>query len=507
MAKKRNGDPPIDEWDESLNSESSGNKQDPFYAPLGTEQQDDDDWGFSTETQTHPARRRPSKERKGQSAGSSSGLISKIVSIAAAVILLVGAAAVIGTNSAASTWLRNLFATPVPTTSAEITIPDTTQDQTPVFTPAKTADPTPQLTTEPTPEPTPEQTAEPTPEQTPEPSPEPTSAFAENVWYGQELRYYYQQLTPHEKQVFEQLYNGLLGFEKNISISPCSEDEFNRVWFVIYSDTPELFHFNGGGKMWGYGQITEYEAEYRIDQATYQATSAHIYQIVDELRTGLPALAGDYEKEKAVHYWLTDHCEYLAAGDDSTALADACLYYGRSQCSGYAKANSLLLRMMGINCLDVTSDTHEWNIVRINSRWYQCDATWDDLDYPWKTGGNRVANWFNVPDRLVNDPDHKIDVQPGFVVPACDSLQDNYCYREGIYVQGGQANPAGYIADSLEKTKKAGKYSVSILVDDVNACKDWDHIQNKLWDQYGVYDWVLYPPQDTQTVFAVYNPQ
>ena len=65
-----------------------------------------------------------------------------------------------------------------------------------------------------------------------------------------------KKVDSRKKQVFEQLYNGIARCEKKISISPCSRSEIDRVFFVLYSDCPELFHFNGGGTMWGGDQIT-----------------------------------------------------------------------------------------------------------------------------------------------------------------------------------------------------------------------------------------------------------
>ena len=493
MAKKHDDNLPIDDWDDSASPGKEKKAADPYYGPLGVSSQSGDDWGPEPAPVQKPERKQE-KKTNGRSETASAGFPARrILVIAAAVILLVGGIVLAtgkkpgGTGLPGGTVISTAPATSVP---PAVTPVPTTPTPRPVT-------PTPSLTPSPTPKPTP----------TPTPTPAPVSLLENNEWYGPELRYYYQQLTSHEKQVFEQLYNGIARCEKKISISPCSRSEIDRVFFVLYSDCPELFHFNGGGTMWGGDQITEYDPEYRIDLAAYQSTCASIHQVIDRLKAGLPNPAGDFEKERAAHDWMVDNCEYLAAGDDSTAYADACLYYGRSQCSGYGKAMSLLMRSMGVNCLEVVSNTHEWNIIRVNSRWYQCDVTWDDLGYPWKQGGNRPGNWFNIPDRLANGSDHRQKSQPGFTVPSCDSLQDNYSYREGIYVQAGKSDPAKYIADSLRAAQAKGKYSVSILVDDAGICANWDRIQQQLWNNQKLYDWSLYPPQDTQTVFAVYEPK
>ena len=496
MAKKKNDPWPIDEWDESLDSGKQKQAPDPFYGPLGSARQnDDEDWDspISTElTGRQRGKRTKSIPPKSVAAILSAGVVIILLAVGIPLVNKDGHEGQGGTSAA--------------TISSSTLCPTSTETEIETHTPTYAPSPTPTHTPTQAPSPTPTKTSTPSPTE----EPAPVSALTDNDWYGPEMRYYYQQLTDHEKQVFEDLYNGLMNYETKISISPCTDEEFQHVSYVLFSDSPELFHYTGGGTMWGLTKYTEYEPNYRIDQATYRTTCAHIHKVIEEIKAGLPDLAGDYEIEKAVHYWLIDHCEYLhTREDDSTALADACLYYGRSQCSGYARANALLLRSMGVHCLEVTSSTHEWNIVKINSRWYQCDATWDDGDgsYPWKQGGNRYAGWFNVPDKLVNDFDHQQDHSSGFSVPSCNSLQDNYAYREGIYVQAGKDDPAKYIADSLKAAAAAGKYTVNVLIDDPKVTANWEQVQDRIWHKYNTYDWVFFPPQDTQTAYMVYEPR
>lgn len=47
-------------------------------------------------------------------------------------------------------------------------------------------------------------------------------------------------------------------------------------------------------------------------------------------------------------------------------------------CAGYSQAMQLLCNAAGIDCAVVTSEEHEWNIVRLNGTWYYVDCTWDD---------------------------------------------------------------------------------------------------------------------------------
>ena len=467
--KKKSGDNwSIDEWDESLDVGKTKKASDPFYGPLDiSSYKEDDNWCVSagnSDSANQSANISSQKHGNGsKKISASSAKRLSIILFSAAVLLLVG-----GIN-----LLNNRDPGNPGDQSGDIPL------SVPVSTPA-----TPEL-----------ETIEPA-------TPEPVSLLADNEWYGPELRYYYQQLSPHEQQVFEQLYNGIANCEKKIPISSTSTEEFDRIMVALQLDCPEFFHINGG-TIWSSQFITDYEPVYRIDQAAYRSTCAQIHQVIDQIKAELPAVAGDYEKAKTAHYWMIDNCEYLSAGDDSTAEADACLIYGRSQCSGYAAAQTLIMRTMGVNCLVVVSETHEWNIIRINSRWYQNDATWDDGDYQWFPNGNRYAGWFNVPDKLVIDTDHRQKSQQGFTTPACNSIQDNYSYREGIYVQKGTSNPARYIADSLRKAQAAGKYSVNILIDDKDICTKWDDVLDSIYCENYLYDWAFYPPGNTQTAYAI----
>ena len=486
MAKKREDNWSVDEWDESLETGKINKAPDPFYGPLtSTPQAQDDDWGLSTGTDSV---KKQTKSQVTHTAGRPSKRLVIVLSFAAAMVLMAGGIYLLtGKKPDESGKISGLATTSTITQKPETPVPDTPDPSTPKPVTPEPVTPEP-VTTKPT-------------------TPEPVSSLSDNEWYGTEFRYYYQQLTSHEQEVFEQIYDGIVNHKKKISISPCSQQEFDHVFTVLIMDCPEFFHIEGGTH-WGYTQrITDYEPDYRIDQAAYLSTCAQIHQVIDQIKAELPAVAGDYEKTKAVHYWMIDHCEYLAAGDDSTAYADACLLYGRSQCSGYAAAQSLLLRALGVNCLKVYSETHAWNIVRINSRWYQNDATWDDLDYPWEKDGNRYAAWFNIPDKLVKDINHQQKTQPGFTVPVCNSLQDNYSYREGIYIQAGTSDTAGYIANSLKKAHAAGKHSVDILIDDPSICARWDTVLDQIYNKNNLYDWVFYPPGDTQTAYAIYSPK
>ena len=336
---------------------------------------------------------------------------------------------------------------------------------------------------------------------TPTPTPKPASVLDQNEWYGKELRVRYNHLTEHEKELYEQVYDGLMHFSHTIRTSSFTAAEMEHVTHALYVDTPELFQWEGG---YSYS-FSAVMPEYRMTQAEYRSICDHIHGVIRNLQREIPAGAGEYEKEVIINAYLVDHCKYLCAGDSSSAYADASLYKGRSQCSGYSRGLILLLRAFGIECMSQQSSTHEWDLVRINGRWYHVDSTWNDLEQEDQRIGNRYFCWLNVPDRLVKDADHIRLEDDGFPYPACTSIEDNYAVREGIYIAPGTSNPAKVLHDQAEKARLAGKNGVIVLVDDPSIVNNWNSVWNSFYHDQNGYGWLIYPPMDTQTVFLCWD--
>ena len=53
------------------------------------------------------------------------------------------------------------------------------------------------------------------------------------------------------------------------------------------------------------------------------------------------------------------------------------LIKGSSVCAGYALILTETLEYVGIKCKYVGNDTHAWNLVQLNNKWYCTDLTWD----------------------------------------------------------------------------------------------------------------------------------
>ncbi len=103
-------------------------------------------------------------------------------------------------------------------------------------------------------------------------------------------------------------------------------------------------------------------------------------------------------KARVLHDWLINHCDYEDENSgesiddlENHVSSSVFLSYGlnirgngigETVCAGYAKAYRMLLETAGIEsyCVgdEIPDGPHQWNIVKVEGKYYQCDVTWDD---------------------------------------------------------------------------------------------------------------------------------
>lgn len=89
------------------------------------------------------------------------------------------------------------------------------------------------------------------------------------------------------------------------------------------------------------------------------------------------------EKIKAVHDYIILNTKYdmdkvnnESHYHSNTAYGN--LIQGFGICSGYSDAMAIFLTIFEVPNFKVSSDTHVWNALYLNDKWYHLDATWDD---------------------------------------------------------------------------------------------------------------------------------
>lgn len=147
-------------------------------------------------------------------------------------------------------------------------------------------------------------------------------------------------------------------------------------------------------------------------------TAQKLHKKVQKIRkTEIKPSMSDYKKELAFYKYLLDTCIYnhhhvkncqcstkkgeIEVPTDPSHTAYGALIDGNPVCSGYARALHLLLTCEGINAKIIAGhgegQDHCWNLVELDGKWYQLDATWDDNDIAKKSS----YYYFNITDDMM----------------------------------------------------------------------------------------------------------
>ncbi len=243
--------------------------------------------------------------------------------------------------------------------------------------------------------------------------------------------YYYNQLDENAKIIYSALENNKenmrsgtykidFGTQFN-SLLKQSDGEaklnvaFQSAWNAFTYDYPEIFYIDITKlilttKTTSIGSFSTHRVELANEEnSTYYAEgisskSDLIYKeeyakkIRDKIVNNLKGYS-NYEQIKYVHNWLIDNLEY----DTTYKQTDIHNVYGalvnrKVVCEGYARAFKYILDGLSIENILVSgtatnsnnsTESHAWNYVKLDGKWYAIDVTWDD---PIIKGGGRLTD-------------------------------------------------------------------------------------------------------------------
>ncbi len=233
------------------------------------------------------------------------------------------------------------------------------------------------------------------------------------------------------KDALENIESSIDISEYNIDVS--NTDPIMDAWYQVAFDNPLLID---AGKRMTYSSDGILEFTYTFSQDEILAMRKKLNGKVDEIISVIikPGMS-EYQKELAIHDYIIRNATYDRDNYYSDTIPEldytayGILVDGVGVCEGYAKAMSLLSSKAGIESILVTgkaisdeqtrsTESHAWNIVKIDGHYYQVDATWDDNDY----GNNVYYDYFNITDSQIAK-DHTWDTSK---YPKCTSTEQSY---------------------------------------------------------------------------------
>lgn len=259
---------------------------------------------------------------------------------------------------------------------------------------------------------------------------------------------YAYSMLPEEKQVlYLEIRDALMQFEEDVKLSCNDKEEISHAFQCVLNDHPEIFYVEG----YTYTEYTlgdilkkiTFTGTYRYSQEEIAKKQEQIDSYVNQCLAGMPSGADDYTKVKYIYEYLIHHTEYDADAEDNQNICSVFIE-GRSVCQGYAKATQYLLNRADIFSTLVLGrviggEGHAWNIVQIEGKYYYVDTTWGDASYQ-AVGGTSGHPGEKIPTinydylcvstqqmNLTHTLDNVVEL------PECDSMEDNYYVREGLY--------------------------------------------------------------------------
>ena len=237
------------------------------------------------------------------------------------------------------------------------------------------------------------------------------SAAYRAVWDSYSTNYYYNLLSKDQKDLWDKLdamcYAYLTGTEtltrkdryidrktgnmfdyyytKSVAYAPSmsSTMAYNTA-FLFYLSNPQYYFLQAiidAGYGFAYLTVNQSFA----NGVSRQRATKGIQSIINDWVAQIQQEETDWDKEKRIHDMI---CEKVVYDDNymssspnpynQTVYSVFCT--DSTVCAGYSQAMQLLCNAVGIDCGVVTSEEHEWNVVRLNGTWYYVDITWDDQD-------------------------------------------------------------------------------------------------------------------------------
>ena len=296
-------------------------------------------------------------------------------------------------------------------------------------------------------------------------------------------KYYYDRLSADEQLWYREMYAVMSAMKTEMKLSKEANETvgaegLDKIFNCVMNDNPGLFYVEGYTyTLYTYGEELDkvaFTGTYSMTREEKEERQVQIDSAVQACLSGIDANASQYEKAKYVYEYVIYGTEYKLDAADNQNICSVFLN-GESVCQGYAKTVQYLLNELGMEATLVVgsvhnTESHAWNLIRVDGEYYYLDATWGDASYQVQGSGAAVSalpsisyDYLCVPYRemaLTHTIESPVDM------PECTSMAANYYVMEGAYFYNYDE---AALKSFFEKGYAQGRYFVTFRCADVTV--------------------------------------
>ena len=266
-------------------------------------------------------------------------------------------------------------------------------------------------------------------------------------------RYVYQTLSAKRQHTYDQMLAALMNMRDSVRLTTRDPEEVQTCYEAICADYGEIFWVQNCStrvvSIFGYPMMLYFDVNYTFTPEQVQDFQAQMQPKIDEYMAGLAGCDNDYEKTEFLYKKLISEVGYDLDAENNQNILSVFLG-GQTVCQGYACAVQYLLEQAGIQCAIVTGtargEAHAWNLVRLDGDYYYLDVTWGNASYRASTQPEDAAfEGVNFAYLNLTSEELMRTHEPAvhYELPVCESTQDSYFVRHGLYFEHWDAEQAG----------------------------------------------------------------
>lgn len=251
----------------------------------------------------------------------------------------------------------------------------------------------------------------------------------------------------------------------DLSSYKLSYEHFEELYGLLVWSHPEFFYVSATSAMMSYdskGRVSSFVPVFSCTQSKAKLMQKEIDAYTDDL---LSAIGDDWKTEEKilyVHEYIVSRVKYYSGASVSKGrtIYDAFIK-GEAVCVGYTAGFKYIMDKLNIPCISITTADHIWNMVKVDSKWYHIDLTWNDSLFDGTLSTAHLNMLMSEEKAGRTMPVHK---DWDYSVPANSTIYDDYFWNDVFSVMTYH-NGKWYYTDSdglcAYSFSKGKKYRIS----------------------------------------------